>query len=71
MADGLTEIDTYDVHIDPPESLDVEVDGSVSITAWGCILGNIENQKDLVDYVESQTLQDIQPIPIDYIKSLN
>ena len=71
MADVLTETDTYDVHIDPPESLDVEVDGSVSITAWGCILGNIENQKDLVDYVESQTLQDIQPIPIDYIKSLN
>lgn len=61
-----------DVSIDTPGEPNVDFDGETSVSVWGNILGNINNQKDLMQLIEDKMIEvgGLEPIPISYIESL-
>lgn len=61
-----------DVSIDTPSEQNIDFDGETSVSVWGSILGDINNQKDLLRLIEDKMVEvgGLEPIPISYIESL-
>lgn len=60
MAEVLLETDTYDVHIDPPESLDVEIGDPMD---KGSVISITKNGKHVVNGYDLAEV-DVQPLPL-------